>query len=74
MRGAPPPDELELLLDVVPGLSGVPFVGREQELGLLTRLGARKVPWVSGLGVPFLPLLTTPGRLPPPQGVVRACS
>ena len=77
VRGAPPPDDLELprlhhllhlaghplaeaverearalglLLGVVPGLCGAPFVGREQELDQLSRLGAGEVAWVSGPG------------------------
>ena len=75
VRGAPPPDDLELprlhhllhlaghplaeaverearalglLLGVVPGLCGAPFVGRERKLDQLARLGAGEVAWVSG--------------------------
>ncbi|QLG11547.1 tetratricopeptide repeat protein [Deinococcus sp. D7000] len=77
LRGAPPPDELELprlhhllqlaghplaadvardahalglTLGVAPELAAAAFVGREQELAQLARLGAGKVAWVSGPG------------------------
>ncbi|CAM3677397.1 hypothetical protein [Deinococcus frigens] len=77
VRGAPPPDELELprlhhllhlaghplaegvgreahalglTLGVAPGLSDAPFLGREEELSQLSRLGAGEVAWVSGPG------------------------
>ncbi|CAM4400379.1 hypothetical protein [Deinococcus marmoris] len=41
---------LGLTLGVAPGLAAAPFMGREQELEQLARLGAGDVAWISGSG------------------------